>query len=223
MLERVNLEHALERFFESKRSNFLEDYELQARPALIWQCSPSESVEVDLPNGKVREAMRDGGGPTSNDGWWHGFKMSYRPVLVFDGLSSTTDLGGGAGWATEIHIDGHLTAGIWTFPSRTASGSAGTGVGAADFYSDAFIDFVRLAGKVYEAADFAGAVHVTCTMHRANDLPLLSGYDRVLSPAPRRTTLRWPITTVETKGLPEAGTAMAAQFMRIYGRSLPKA
>ena len=115
--DRDVLDVALERAFHRKRSNFLEDYELSAKPALILQAWPTNALEVDISSEKLRESMRGGGGPASSDGWWHGFKMSWYPSLVFDGLASAKDLSG-AGWATEIHVDGHVSAGVGHFPSR---------------------------------------------------------------------------------------------------------
>jgi hypothetical protein len=163
--------------------------------------------------------MGGGGGPASSDGWWHGFKMTGRPSLVFDGLASTTGRGG-AGWASEIHVDGHLFAGVWTFP-ESAPGSANPWVGIADFYVDAFRDFTYLAGKVFEAASTSGEIHLTATMHQADRLALVENPGRVVVPAPKRKALRWPIATVNAAELPGAGSAMAAQFMRVYGRKAP--
>lgn len=137
--ERVPLEEALERAFDRKRTSFIDDYELSSKPALIWQCWPTCELVVDTSNKKVREAIRNGGGSASNDGWWHGFKMGWESALVFDGLASTSDRAG-AGWATELHVDGHLAAGVWTFPELGAT-SATPGPGVAEFFVGAFRDF----------------------------------------------------------------------------------
>ena len=217
--EQMAFKEALERAFDRKRSNFLADYELDSRPALVWQAGPVSELLLDISDEKLKEAISGGGGSASNDGWWHGFKMGWRPSLVFDGLASATDHGA-AGWATEIHVDGHLIAGVWTFP-EFGPGVANSGPGAADFYVNAFRDFAYLAGRVSEAAGNSAAVHLTCTMHNADQLPLLGSYDRVQAPAPKRKTLRWPIATTKVTALVEAGTAMAAQFMRAYGKASP--
>jgi hypothetical protein len=84
--ERAALDNELERAFGRKRTNFLEDYDLTTKPALIWQAWPANTIEVDISSENLREAMRGGGGPASNDGWWQGFKFSWRPSPVFDGL-----------------------------------------------------------------------------------------------------------------------------------------
>lgn len=219
--ERVAHDEELERAFGRKRTNFLEDYDLSTKPALIWQAWPTNELNVDISSEKLREAMRGGGGPASDDGWWHGFKMSWSPSLVFDGLASTTDRGG-AGWASEVHVDGHLCAGVWTFP-ESAHGSSNPWAGIADFYVDAFRDFTHLAGKVFEAAGASGAVHLTATMHQADKLALIANPGRVVVPAPKRKSLRWPIATVNAAELPGVASAMAAQLMRVYGkRAAPK-
>ena len=218
--DRDVLDVALERAFHRKRSNFLEDYELSAKPALILQAWPTNALEVDISSEKLRESMRGGGGPASSDGWWHGFKMSWYPSLVFDGLASAKDLSG-AGWATEIHVDGHVSAGVWTFP-ESSPGSANPGPGVADFYVDAFRDFTYLASKVFEAIGTSDAVNLTATMHQADRLPLLANPGRVVAPAPKRKTLRWPIATVNAAECPRVGALMAAQFLRAYGRNAPK-
>lgn len=220
LAERLALDESLERLFERKRNGFLEDRELLAKPSLTWQCWPADALALDLSNDKVREALVEGGGPASTDGWWHGFKLSWRPALAFDGLTSSTDQGD-AGWATALHADGHLVAGIWTFP-ELGTQSATPGPGVADFYAEAFRDFAYMAAKVYEAVGYTATLHLTSTMHQADKLPLLGGYDRVVAKASKRKTLRWPIATSTIAELPEVGSAMATQFMRIYGRNLPK-
>jgi hypothetical protein len=209
----------LERAFDRKRTNFLEDYDLKSKPALIWQAWPANAIEVDISSEKLRVAISEGGGPIANDSWWHGFKMSGQPLLVFDGLASTAD-GKGDGWASEIHADGHLSAGIWKFP-ESAPGSSNPVVGIADFYVNAFRDFTYLAGKTFEAAGALGAVHLTATMHQADKLALVADPGRVIAPAPKRKTLRWPIATVNAADLPGTGAVMAKQLMRVYGRKVP--
>lgn len=216
----IAVDDALERVFERKRSSFLDDYELQSKPALIWQARPSDELALDISDEKLRAALSAGGGPASNDGWWRGFKMNWRHSLVFDGVASVSDYGS-AGWVTELHVDGHLMAGVWTFPELGPT-SAKPGPGVADFYVDAFRDFAYLASNTYEAAGYATVVQMTCTMHHADRLPLLGNHDRVLAPAPKRQTLRWPIANVKAAEMSQAGTAMATQFMRAYGRTGPR-
>lgn len=216
-----SLDEAIERAFERKRVNFVADYELGARPALIWQCMPVETLMLDVTNEPLREALREGAAAISDVGWWCAFKSGRRPALVFEGLASST-ASDAAGWATEVHADGHFLAGVWTFPE--VSSSAQTPIPAvADFYADAFRDFGFVARKVYEAAVYNAGALVTCTMLRSNKLPLAGSRDGILAAAVNRSELRWPVLTVEgPEYILTACAAMAAQFMRSYGRVAPK-
>lgn len=218
--EQIARDEALERAFDRKRANFLEDYDLTAKPALIWQAWPTAEIKLDLSSEKLHEAICGGGGPGANDGWWHGFKPYGRPSLVFNGLTSTRDYGS-TGWATETHVDGHIAAGVWTFP-ESANGSNNPQLGVTDFYVDAFHDFTYLACKFFEVAGVSGTVHLTATMHQADKLAFLVPPGRVVVSAPKRKSLRWPIWTMNTAEMPETGLEMATQFMRAYGRSTPK-
>lgn len=219
-VEQVSLNEVIDRAFDRKRANFLDDHDLRDKPVLVWQAWPVNELLFDVSSEKLQEAMRGGGGAASDDGWWYGFKMSWRPALMFDGLTSSADREG-AGWATEVHVDGHISAGLWSFP-EVAQGGTTPVLGVVDFYVDAFRDFAYLAGKVMEAAGASGAVHLTATMYHADRLALLAGRGHIAAPAPKRKTLRWPIAIVDAADLLEASSSMAAQFMRIYGRSLPK-
>lgn len=217
-LERLQLQDALERFFDARRRDFLEIHGLQQKPALIWQCWPSDSLTLDLTSEPLREAMRAGGGPAAEDGcWWERFRISGRPTPSFEGLASRR-ADDAADWATALHGDGYLCAGIWTFPPTEADANSPS-CGIADFYVDAFRDYAYLAGKVYEAAGHVGPVYLTCTMHQARSLPLLSSRDRrVLVPAVKQATLRWPIESVQTSRLPEVAEQMADRLIGIYGK-----
>jgi hypothetical protein len=56
-------------------------------------------------------------------------------------------------------------------------------------------------------------------MHQATSLPLLSSRDRrVLVPAVKQATLRWPIESVQTSRLPEVAEQMADRLIGIYGK-----
>ncbi len=216
-LERLRVDETLERFFHRKRDGFIEDHELRNRPALLWQCMPCTPLALEVSNEKIREAMRGGG---ADDGWWEGFRMNGPPRLAFEGLTSVGG-SGDARWATELHVDGYLAAGIWTFPElRSHSGEVVAGV--ADYYADAFLDFVQLARGIYEAAQYSDRLRLTCSMHLATRLVLLGGRDQVIAPAPKRSTLRWPIVATDVAGLGDAGVAMAAQFLRAYGKRRPQ-
>lgn len=211
----------MERVLARKRDSFVEDYGLRAKPALVWQCMPEESLDVDVVDDALRTAIQEGAGAVSDTGWWYGFNGGRRPVLVFDGLASTS-AADASGWATEVHADGHFMAGVWSFPEVVLNGQTSRSA-VADFYVDAFRDFAYVAGKVYKAASYTRTVSVTCTMLQANQLPMAGHRDRIIAPAVQRQVLRWPMLTVESPGHMEvACSAMAAQFMRAYGRAVPK-
>lgn len=210
----------LERAFERKRAHFIADYGLGENPALIWQCMPAEPLVVDVGKESVREALREGASGTSNTAWWYAFKSGRSPALIFEGLASSS-VADAIGWATEVHEDGHFLAGVWSFPDVSASIQT-TGHAIAEFYVDAFRDVGLLVNKVYKATAYTAAARVTCTMRHSNKLPLVTSHERILAPAVKRSELRWPVLTVEDlEHISTACTAMAAQFMRAYGRSVP--
>lgn len=217
--QEIAIAEALERAFDRKRASFLEDYELRSKPALILQAWPVEPLDVDTSNEKLQDAMRKGGGPASGDGWWNGFTFGWWPTLVFDGLSSKSEHSA-AGWATEVHVDGHIVAGVWTFPTAS-EGTSDAQLGVADFYSGTFKDFSYLATQILSSLEVSGAVHLTTTMHMADKLAYLAGRGRISAPAPNRKTLRWPIATTTGADLTKTSSAMAVQFMRTYGRRAP--
>lgn len=220
LAERLAFDAAVERVLERKRTNFLDDWDLHQKPSLVWQCWPGGSLTLPVPDDKLRDALRAGGGPNSTGGWWEAFR-SPSPALVFDGLSSTaarraTDIG----WVTEVHVDGYVGAGLWTFPECQRPKSDGARFGAADFYSDAFLDFASFTSEAYKAAAYSGRLFMTCTMHQADQLPLLDGHGLLVMPAPRRKTLQWPVVATDVQGLAAVGLEMAARFLRVYGRNL---
>lgn len=88
----------------------------------------------------------------------------------------------------------------------------------ADFYVNAFRDFTSLASKIFEAAGASGAIHLTATMLQADKLAFLADPGRIVVLAPKRKVFRWPIETVNAAELSGAGPAMAARFMRVYGK-----
>lgn len=223
MLERLELERALEQLFAGKRAGFLEGHGLLSKPALVLQSVPDEPLTIDLTAENVVEALRAGGGPAADDGWWDGLKITGQPNLTFDGLT-TIRKSYPEEWASELQVDGSVIVGVWNFPP-SASQEPGSvrGVGVADFYTQLFQDFAYLASRVYEAAGYAAKLHVTGTMHLADQLPLVNSNSFVVVPAPKRSTLRWPIAALDgAADMSAIGEAMAAQFMRIYGRKFRK-
>lgn len=217
LLERLELQRELEAFFQVKRVAYLESHGQLGKPALILQCMPAETVVIDLATAKLAEALAAGGGPTAKEGWWDQFKARNRPNLTFDGVTSARKQSPDE-WATEVHVDGHVAAGVWRFPSDNSNPSA-QAVGVADFYSQVFDDFAYLTRSIFESAGYSGMVHMTCTLLRADLLPLVNEYGNVVVPASKRETLRWPNLAVASGAFAEAGKQMADQFLRIYGRA----
>lgn len=213
--ELIALNEVLERAFDRKRFNFIEDYDLQTKPSLILQAWPASQFKVDLSSEKLREAFHGGGGPEAHDGWWHGFK-GWGASLVFDGLASPADRKD-SDWVSEIHVDAHIAAGVWSFPEFSKD-SSGVQPGVATFHKDAFHNFTYLTSKVFGVIGVSGPVHITATMHHADKLPFTGNHGREIAPAPKRKILRWPILKLDFSELPAAGQDMAGQFLRIYGR-----
>lgn len=207
----------LQRAFDRKRADLLDDYALATRPSLILQASLSGPAYIDLSNTQLQDAFRKGGGAKAGDGWWNGFQFSWWPRLVFDGLSSKNDHD--AGWATELHDDGHLAAVVWKFPGSN-EGSAEAGLAIADFYVCTFRDFCHLAEQVAVALGLSGPVQLTATLHKAHQLPLVDTRGRIAVAAPLRSTFSWPRVSVDAAGLSAAGLIMAGRLMRIYGRKV---
>lgn len=208
----------VERALERKRMNFSADYGVESKPALIWQCMPARELLLDVATDQLRETLQRGAGDESGIAWWYGFRANQPTVPVFEGYASST-LQNAAGWATELHVDGHLLAGVWSFPELSEkSGQPGPAV--LSFYKTAFLHFVSLAAKVYEAASVPGKIFLTCTMQHADKLPLADDRGWIMSEAAKRQTLRWPVLSVENGAdFSAAGASMAAQFMRSYGRT----
>lgn len=224
LVERLRLMEALEHHLRSRREVFLEDHELRERPALLFQCLPSAELVPDLAKAELSSAISEGGGLESEDGWWNGFKIGGHPAPTFDGLTSLRR-NHTEGWATEFHADGHLIAGIWSFPECrvfNASREERQKACVADFYGKAFKDFAYMANKVYAAIHYEAEVYVTATIHRANDLPLVDGRGHIVDSRTKRSTARWPNRSSNVSELSEIGSAMASQFLRLFGRSVQK-
>ncbi len=85
----------------SHLKDFVEDYSLGDKPALIWQWRPCDPVEVDVSAPGVQDLIRRGAVSSRTQAWWYGFRSNYGVVPVFSGLSST-DPRNAAGWALEM-------------------------------------------------------------------------------------------------------------------------
>ena len=89
----------------------------------------------------------------------------------------------------------------------------------ADFYSDAFRDFGYVAREVYEATNYNGGLHVSCSLTHANELPMVAPNRNVVGKV-NRNQLRWPVhVATSPSGLQPICQDMASQLMRAYGRN----
>lgn len=196
-----------------RRTSFAVDYEVADKPALVLQLMPvGARVTVDVRAAPVHKALRREG-VHSEYAWWRQFVSNERIQPVFDGIAAN-GRNISNGWTAELHTDGHLIAGLWTFPDDGEQGVAVHG-----FFQKVFADFAHLAAGVYEAAAIAGQMSATCTLLNATKLPLRSrGGWGDGSPAPSREVLEWPVEDIaSTDGIAAAFEVMRARFARAYG------
>jgi hypothetical protein len=202
-----------------KLAAFRADYLLTDKPALVWQCRAMTPVEVDVTSTGLKEALSKGAVPGSDSAWWYAFRSGQQPTFVFDGLASSRDAEG-QGWVAEIHTDGHIVAGLWTFPDVSIGEARSSCV--STFHGQAFTDFGVLAANLMEAADYEGQCEMTCTLLHASQLPFVLESNRY-HPQPRRLRrdeLQWRIRPCQGADSFRAVAAlMAADFLRAYGYS----
>ena len=199
----------------SRLKDFAEDYTLGDKPALIWQWRPCDPVEVDVSVPGVHDLISRGAVSSRMQAWWYGFQSNYGVVPVFSGLSSTDPINA-AGWAAEIHTDGHLIAGLWNFPEAPVNGTPAACL--SDFHMDAFRDFAELAESAAAAIGSAGPSGMTATLLAATSLqPVRSGNHWGHQPrAATRHTLQWRVRTGSNDQLRAIGDAMAADYKRAF-------
>lgn len=211
-------DEVVERHLARKRDAFIEEYGLSGMPAFIWQSLPLDAVVVDVSKVDIQHALRQGKGSESDDAWWYGFRSGNLPSPVFDGIALSIRVD--AQWATQLHVDGHLIASIWSFPSVLRQDRAEQMV-LPTYFAEAFRDFGGLAQGCYKAADYAGKYTLTCTLEQADRLALGGARDNIIAPPTKRKTLRWPLLQVSNSE--EANAAayqMGVQLMRAYGKSM---
>jgi hypothetical protein len=200
-----------------KLQNFCVDHSLEERPALVWQCIPLDSCEVLLSSKDLSAALEEGAGDKKDQsGWWYGFRAGQRPVPVFDGLAAhngNSDLG----WTTEIHSDGGVIAGLWTFPS-VPSQEGTSHLVVSDFHESAFADFASLATRLFATAPIAYPALVTCTMLNAPMVRFHRNRFRHPVVGPRRNTLQWRVRKADSGEHVDAVLKlMSAELVRAYG------
>lgn len=200
-----------------KLTAFIEDYRLSDKPALIWQCRPKDTPDIDVAGQAILDALR-AGSESQRDNWqWSDFKSGSRSVAVFDGIASHAP-DNNREWVAEFHTDGHIIAGIWGFPE-----SEGVKF-ATDTYIDAFLDFGSLASNLLDASAIAGECLITCTLLNAAELPFsLNGRPNSVNRVCRQH-LQWRVRRCEgTRKIAEPLRLMATEYMRAYGyfRQIP--
>ena len=199
----------------SRLKDFIDDYALGDKPALIWQWRPCDCVEVDVSVSGVRDLISRGAVSSQMNAWWNGFRSNYGVVPVFSGLSST-DPRNAAGWAVEIHTDGHLIAGLWNFPEMSVDGNRAVFV--SDFHIDSFRDFAELSESAAAVINSAGPSCMTATLLSAKSLQVMRSGNRwgheVRSAT--RETMQWRIRTGSNSQLRGIGDAMAADYKRAF-------
>ena len=202
-----------------KLAAFRADYQLTDKPALVWQCRPTTPVEVDVKSAALKEALSKGAVPGTDSAWWYAFRSGQLPTVVFDGLASSRDAEG-QGWVAEIHTDGHIVAGLWTFPDAPIGEVRSPCM--STFHGLAFTDFGALVTNLLAAAAYEGQCEMTCTLLQAERLPFVLESNRY-HPQPRRLRrdeLQWRIRPCQgADSIRAVAALMAEDFLRAYGFS----
>lgn len=194
---------------------FVEDYAIGRMPALIWQWRPCTPVEVDVSTSGVRDLFSRGAESSKMQAWWYGFRSNYGVAPVFSGLS-TTDPSTAAGWAAEIHTDGHLIAGLWNFPEVRVNGTPTPCL--SDFHLEGFRDFAQLSEAAAKTINSAGSCCITATLLAADTLQFVRGgnhwnqHTRVA----KRNTMQWRVRKGPSSKVRAIGEAMAADYKRAF-------
>jgi hypothetical protein len=214
------IDHAATRLrFERKLKIFGADYELKERPALVVQACPVDVfVELDLADSALRVALAQGSADATNSSWTglqgaaSGLRGSVDGIACVSGYVPPI-------WASELHTDAHLIAGVWDFDRPTGSGKDAL---ITWEYVDLFADFGRLVASVATKIDRNTADWlVTATLLRADCLQYGSKANRrtnSLSPPLRRPHLEFRVRPCAgVDGLQRAVGLMAKDFQRAYG------
>lgn len=216
--QKLLFSEVVERHLAHKRHSFAQDYGFDGKPDLVWQSMPLDNAQIDITNDGVQGAVGKGSGVESEYGWWYGFQSGASHSLVFDGVASSRLVD--KGWASELHLDGHVIAALWSFPQvRRPDGSEQLAI--PTFFAEAFKDFGSLVQNCYRAAGYSGAFALTCTLEMADQLALAGPRENVIAQPVRRNVLRWPLLPLANANNVEVVTyAMGVQLMRAYGKKL---
>lgn len=196
-------------------TDFVEDYSLGDKPALVWQWRPCDPIEVDVAASAVHDLICQGAASSRAQAWWYGFRSNFGVVPVFSGLSST-DPRNAAGWAAEIHTDGHLIAGLWSFPEVSVNGTPAACL--SDFHLDSFRDFAELSESAAAVFNSTGSSCMTATLLAAKGLQFVRSsnhWGHQARPA-TRAMMQWRVRTSLNSQLRAIGDAMAADYKRAF-------
>lgn len=213
--ENIENQELTKKKFWLKQKSFVTDYDLEEKPAFIWQSMPAQHYEIDVSRPEIGSAIGTGATPGSGNSWWYNFCSGRRSFPVFEGLASIGN--GDQGWMTELHTDGHLLGSLWTFPTSNPPQGSETPL-VASFHKDAFTDFGVLASNIYGAAGVKEDILITCTLRHANKVGFqLNQHARNLCKV-RRESLEWRIRCAPNhKALQNICGLMADELMRVFG------
>jgi hypothetical protein len=202
---------------QRKLQDFDESYGLIAIPALVWQCSPTQTRFVDRLDSNVANALREGANrDDADDGWWRGFKSDRAVQVTFEGLAAFGGYDEDLRWATEVHTDGHIMAGLWYFPDGDLKGTAGKAL--HDFHANAFRDFASIMSEVMAATGSTYPASVTCTLVNAQGIGFHKGRNgERLLPSPRAELQRQVRIATSAEELLTVGEHMGVDLLAAYG------
>ena len=203
-----------------KLKNFCVDYSLHDKPALVWQVMPTASVDVQWDDSQIPEVLRAGAGNTHNrDGWWYSFQSGRRPVPTFEGIAAYS-FSDDQGWMTEVHSDGHLIGGLWSFPNYPNQDGANRPA-LADFYQNAFIDFAQLALSMNSVGQLGFPCLLTCTFINSDDISYVREKHPRLVASIKRKNLQWRVRTAASEAqLHSIMNLMSKELFHAFGQRL---
>ena len=148
----------------------VETWGIADRPALFVQARPADGgarLDVDSPD--VRNVLR--AGVNGDNQWWDNLEAPHvqRSLHGVTGMLNYSC----PEWLVEAHRDGHLLAGVWTFPMAPTRGDDVPVV--ADWYALFFRQFTEWAAKVAKAGGIEGEYLLTATLMNASGLRYATG------------------------------------------------
>lgn len=206
--------------FLQKLHDYVVLHELENRPALIIQAKPAgQSLELDARSSRYVQLLSEGSGNVE-ERWWSGFVKYSAPVKrSFHGIElvSCSDE---PTWASELHTDGHLIAGIWSFPGVQGENEE-PHKALPYFFADIFRDFTAIVGKIPLAPstlsfDITATLWLASHLHFGAKARFGNGVETRLPT--RLPVLQWPVRRATNQGeLNEVAAKMAEDLLAAYG------